>query len=58
MIGVTEPGFQFPPGNDEVEMYFPMGLSDKVLLDRDHRMFDAIARYLGSTLVAASPICR
>ena len=44
VIGVTEPGFQFPPGNDEVEMYFPMGLSDRVLLDRDHRMFDAMAR--------------
>ena len=44
VIGVTEPGFQFPPGNDEVEMYFPMGLSDAVLLDRDHRMFDAMAR--------------
>ena len=44
VIGVTEPGFQFPPGSDEVEMYFPMGLSDRVLLDRDHRMFDAMAR--------------
>ena len=44
VIGVTEPGFQFPPGNDEVEMYFPMELSDRVLLDRDHRMFDAMAR--------------
>ena len=44
VIGVTEPGFQFPPGNDEVEMYFPMGLSDRVLLDRDHLMFDAMAR--------------
>ena len=44
VVGVTEPGFRFPPGNDEVEMYFPMGLSDAILLDRDHRMFDAIAR--------------
>ena len=44
VIGVTEPGFQFPPGSDEVEMYFPMGLPDRVLLDRDHRMFDAMAR--------------
>ncbi len=44
VVAVTEPGFQFPPGNDEVEMYFPMGIGDAILLDRDHRMFDSIAR--------------
>lgn len=44
IVAVTEPGFQFPPGDDEAEMYFAMPLSDAVLLDRDHRMFDAIAR--------------
>ena len=44
VVGVTEAGFQFPPGNDEIEMYFPMRLSDRILLDREHRMFDAVAR--------------
>ncbi|NKB87264.1 MAG: FtsX-like permease family protein [Acidobacteria bacterium] len=44
VVAVTEPGFQFPPGDDEAEMYFAMPLSDQVLLDRDHRMFDAIGR--------------
>ncbi len=44
VVGITEPGFRFPPGNDEVEMYIPMVLSDAILLDRDHRFFDAIAR--------------
>lgn len=43
LVGVTEPGFQFPPGSSEVEMYFPMTLSDANLLDRNHRMFDSIA---------------
>lgn len=47
VVGVTEPGFQFPPGNDQVELYFPMRLGAGILLDRDHRMFDGIAR-LGS----------
>lgn len=54
VIGVAEEGFQFPPGSDEVEMYFPMALSDGILLDRDHRMFDALARLAdGATLEAA-----
>ncbi|HXV63625.1 MAG TPA: ABC transporter permease [Vicinamibacteria bacterium] len=54
VLGVTERGFQFPPGNGEVEMYFPMSLSDAILLDRNHRMFDAVARLAdGVTLEAA-----
>jgi putative ABC transport system permease protein len=44
VVGVTEDGFRFPPGNAGVEMYFPMALGDAVLLDRSHRMFDAVAR--------------
>jgi putative ABC transport system permease protein len=44
VVGVTAPGFRFPPGDDEIEIYFPMTLSDAVLLDRNHRMFDGIAR--------------
>ena len=44
VVAVTAPGFQFPPGDDDMELYFPMGLSDNILLERDHRMFDAIAR--------------
>jgi predicted permease len=44
VLGVTEEGFTFPPGNDDVAMYFPMPLSDQVMLDRSHRMFDVIAK--------------
>jgi len=44
VVAVTEPGFQFPPGDEKMELYFPMGLTDNILLERDHRMFDAIAR--------------
>ena len=43
IVGITREDFSFPPGSD-VDMYFPMALSDAILLDRDHRMFDAIAR--------------
>jgi len=54
VVAVTEPGFQFPPGDDETELYFPMGLTDDILLERDHRMFDAIARLApGATLEGA-----
>ncbi|REK06203.1 MAG: hypothetical protein DWQ36_15020 [Acidobacteria bacterium] len=44
VIGVTGPGFTFPPGDTEVEVYLPMVLSGPIVLERDHRMFDAIAR--------------
>ena len=44
VVGVTEAGFQYPPGNSEIEMYLPMALDNTVLPDRDHRMFDALAR--------------
>jgi predicted permease len=54
VLGVTAEGFRFPPGDDEVELYFPMRMSDQVLLDRNHRMFDAVARLgEGATLGAA-----
>lgn len=53
VVGVTAPEFRFPPGDDEVELYFPMRISDAILLDRDHRMFDAVARLAeGATLAA------
>jgi putative ABC transport system permease protein len=55
VVAVAEPSFQFPPGNTDTEFYFPMPLSDGVLLDRDHRMFDAIGRLAdGVTLEAAN----
>ena len=54
VLGVTEEGFQFPPGDAEAEMYFPMALSDAVLLDRDHRMFDAFARLASGVGVEAA----
>ena len=54
VVGVTGPGFTFPPGNTEVEMYFPMFLSDDVLPSRDHRMFDSIARLAGGFALEAA----
>ncbi len=54
VVGITEPGFQFPPGDAEVEMYFPMAISNAVLLDRDHRMFDSIARLDDGTTIDAA----
>jgi len=54
VVGVTEKGFQFPPGDDKIEMYFPMKLSDQVLLDRNHRMFDSIARIGEETPLTAA----
>ena len=54
VVGITEPGFQYPPGNSEVEMYFPMALDNRVLPDRNHRMFDAVAQLSeGVTIDAA-----
>jgi len=44
VVGVTEPDFQYPPGDHDVEIYFPMALDNTILPDRNHRMFDAIAR--------------
>ncbi len=54
VVGVTAPGFHFPPGDDEVEMYFPMVLGDAILLDRDHRMFDAVARLADGVSVSSA----
>lgn len=54
VVGVTEPGFRFPPGDDEIEVYFPMAISDAVLLDRDHRMFDAVARLADNVTLASA----
>ncbi len=54
VVGVTAPEFQFPPGASEMEMYFPMRLNDQILLDRDHRMFDGIARVTDGWSLAAA----
>ena len=54
VVGVTEPGFQFPPGDHEVEMYFPMALDNTILPDRSHRMFDAIARLSDGVTIDAA----
>jgi len=54
VVGVTEPGFQFPPGNHEVEIFFPMAFDNTVLPDRDHRMFDAVARLAPATTIDAA----
>ena len=35
VVGVIEPDFQYPPGNHEVEIYFPMALDNTVLPDRE-----------------------
>ncbi len=54
VIGVSEEGFQFPPGDDRVEMYTPLTLDEGVLLDRAHRMFDTVARLSDGASVAAA----
>jgi len=54
VIGVTEPGFQYPPGGQDVEVYFPMALDNTVLPDRNHRMFDALARLADGVTIDAA----
>jgi len=54
VVGVTEAGFQYPPGNSQVELYFPMGLDNTVLPDRNHRMFDALARLADGVTIEAA----
>ena len=54
VAGVASREFQFPPGASDIEMYFPMILSDGILLDRDHRMFDAVARMADDTNMPAA----
>jgi predicted permease len=54
VVGITEPSFQYPPGSHEVELYFPMALDNTVLPDRNHRMFDALARLSDGTSIEAA----
>ncbi len=54
VVGVIEPDFRFPPGSRDVEIYFPMTLTGAILEDRDHRMFDAVARLDEGVTVAAA----
>jgi putative ABC transport system permease protein len=54
VVGVTEPGFQYPPGSHEVEVFFPMALDNTVLPDRNHRMFDGLARLSGGITIEAA----
>ena len=53
VVGVTQRDFEYPPGDDEVELFFPMGLDNTILPDRNHRMFDGIARLDGVSIDAA-----
>lgn len=54
VVGVSEEGFHFPPGDDRVEMYTPLTLDDGILLDRAHRMFDTVARLSNGVSLAAA----
>jgi predicted permease len=54
VVGITAPEFQYPPGDHEVEIYFPMALDNTVLPDRNHRMFDALARLPDGTTIEAA----
>lgn len=54
VVGVSEEGFHFPPGDDQVEMYTPLTLDDGILLDRAHRMFDTVARLSDGASVAGA----
>ena len=45
-------------GDSQVEMYFPMALDNTILPDRNHRMFDALARLEEERRLAARRAAR
>jgi putative ABC transport system permease protein len=44
VVGVMPPGFSFPPGDTDVEVWSPLTMDLENLLSRPHRMYDAVAR--------------
>ncbi len=44
VVGVMPKGFQFPPGDRDVEVWSPLTLDVRSLLTRPHRMYRAIGR--------------
>jgi putative ABC transport system permease protein len=44
VVGVMPPGFQFPPGDSDVEAWSPLTMDLDNLLSRPHRMYNTIGR--------------
>ncbi|MEJ2203368.1 MAG: ABC transporter permease [Gemmatimonadota bacterium] len=44
VVGVMPPGFQFPPGDSDVEAWSPLTMDLENLLSRPHRMYNTIGR--------------
>jgi putative ABC transport system permease protein len=44
VVGVMPRGFQFPPGDRDVELWSPLTLDTQTLLTRPHRMYRVVAR--------------
>jgi putative ABC transport system permease protein len=44
VVGVMPPGFAFPPGDTEVEVWSPLTLDLENLLSRPHRMYNTVGR--------------
>ena len=44
VVGVMPPGFAFPPGDSDVEIYSPLTIGEASPMDRPHRMYDVVGR--------------
>ncbi len=44
IVGVMPPGFVFPPGDGDVEIYSPLTIGESSPMDRPHRMYDVVGR--------------
>ena len=54
VVGVMPRGFQFPPGDRDVEVWSPLTLDAQTLLTRPHRMYRTIGRLApGATMAQA-----
>lgn len=54
VVGVMPRGFQFPPGDRDVEVWSPLTLDAQTLLTRPHRMYRTIGRLApGATIAQA-----
>jgi putative ABC transport system permease protein len=51
IIGVMPPGFQWPAGDPEVEVWSPLTLDLSSLASRPHRMYRTIGRLAGGTTI-------
>jgi len=54
VVGVMPEGFEFPPGEPEVEAWLPLTLSEQAQMDRAHRMYHVIGRLAGGATIGAA----